>query len=90
MIQIFGMKTSYHVSTATTVGGPGPSITLNFYFPGGFEKVVTDFGVAATSRTLPPANLQQPGTPEQMQALFQRVDMSPVALPDSLRKLKSP
>ena len=58
---------------------------LNFYFPGGFEKVVTEFGVAATSRTLPPADLQQPGTPEQMQALFQRVGMRPVALPDSLR-----
>ncbi len=43
---------------------------LNFYFPGGFEKVVTEFGVAANSRTLPPADLQQPGTPEQMQALF--------------------
>ena len=44
---------------------------LNFYFPGGFEKIVTEFGVAATSRTLPPADLQQRGTPEQMQALFQ-------------------
>ena len=62
---------------------------LNFYFPGGFEKVVTEFGVSATSRTLPPPDLQQPGTPEQMQALFQRVGMSTVALPDSLRAPRS-
>jgi hypothetical protein len=61
MIQIFGMKTSYHVSTATTVGSPGPSITLNFYLPGGFEKVVTEFGVAVTSRTLPPQTCSNQG-----------------------------
>lgn len=62
---------------------------LNFYFPGGFEKVIKEFGVAGISRTLPPADLQQAGTSEQMQALFQRVGMSPVALPDSLRERRS-
>jgi hypothetical protein len=30
---------------------------LNFYLPGGFEKVITEFGVPATSRTLPTADL---------------------------------
>ena len=62
---------------------------LNSYFPGGFEKVFTEFGVPAASRKFPPADLQQPGTPEQMQALFQRIGMSPVALPDSLREPRS-
>jgi quercetin dioxygenase-like cupin family protein len=59
---------------------------LNFYFPGGFERVITEFGVPATSRTLPPADLRDPGTPEQMQALFQRVGMGTVAIPDVLRQ----
>ncbi len=59
---------------------------LNFYLPGGFEKLVTEVGVPATSRTLPPADLPPQGTPEQMQALFQRVGTSPVALPDFLRE----
>jgi quercetin dioxygenase-like cupin family protein len=58
---------------------------LNFYFPGGFEKVITEFGVPTESRTLPPADLKESGTPEQMRALFQRIGMSPVALPDVLR-----
>jgi hypothetical protein len=30
---------------------------LNFYLPGSFEKVITEFGVPATSRTLPTADL---------------------------------
>lgn len=59
---------------------------LNYYLPGGFEKVITEFGVPAKSRALPPADLKQSGTPEQMQALFQRIGMNPVALPDVLRK----
>jgi quercetin dioxygenase-like cupin family protein len=59
---------------------------LNFYFPGGFEKVITEFGVPAKSRTLPPADVKGSGTPEQVKALFQRIGMSPVALPDVLRK----
>ena len=58
---------------------------LNFYLPGGFEGVITDLGVPADSRVLPPADLKQRGTAEQMKALFQRVGMNAVALPDSLR-----
>ena len=34
---------------------------LNFYFPGGFERVITEFGVPAKTRTLPPNDLQYPG-----------------------------
>ena len=59
---------------------------LNFYLPGGFEKVITEFGVSTKSRRLPPADLKGSGTPEQIKALFQRIGMSPVALPDVLRK----
>ncbi len=58
---------------------------LNFYFPGGFERVITETGVPATSRTLPPHDLEQPGSPERMAALFQRVGMGTLALPDVLR-----
>ena len=58
---------------------------LNFYLPGGFERVITEFGVPAKFRGFPPKNLKQPGTAEQMEALFQRVGMNAVALPDSLR-----
>ena len=58
---------------------------LNFYLPGGFEKVLTELGVPATSHTLPPADTQQRGTPEQAEALFQKVGTSSVAFPDSLR-----
>jgi hypothetical protein len=59
---------------------------LNFYFPGGFEKVITDFAVPAESRTLPPADVKDTATPAQMKALFQRVGMHTVALPDVLHK----
>jgi quercetin dioxygenase-like cupin family protein len=62
---------------------------LNFYFPGGFEKVITEFGVPATSRTLPPKDLTERGKPEQMAALSKRVGMGVVALPDSLRPASS-
>ncbi len=58
---------------------------LNFYLPGGFERVITEFGIPAKARSLPPRDLAQTGSPEQMRALFQRVGMTPVALPDSLR-----
>jgi quercetin dioxygenase-like cupin family protein len=59
---------------------------LNFYLPGGFERSITEFGTPASSRTLPPSGLVTPGTPEQLKALFQRIGMTPVALPDSLRE----
>jgi quercetin dioxygenase-like cupin family protein len=61
---------------------------LNFYLPGGFEKVTAEFGVPAKSRTLPPPNLKAPGTPEQMRTLFKRVGMVPLALPDVLRETR--
>ncbi len=61
---------------------------LNFYFPGGFEKVITEFGVPATSRTLPPSDVKESASPAQMQALFQRVGMSTLALPDVLREAR--
>jgi quercetin dioxygenase-like cupin family protein len=59
---------------------------LNFYLPGGFERVITDFGTPAKARLIPPAGLKSNGTPEQMKVLFQRVGMHTVALPDSLRE----
>jgi quercetin dioxygenase-like cupin family protein len=59
---------------------------LNFYLPGGFERSITEFGTPASSRTLPPSGLVTPGTPEQLKALFKRIGMTPVALPDSLRE----
>ena len=62
---------------------------LNFYLPGGFERVITELGVLAESRVIPPSSLKQQGTPEQMKALFQKVGMSTVALPDSLRDGRS-
>ena len=58
---------------------------LNWYLPGGFERAITEFAVPATSRTLPPAHIDTRGTPEQMSALFQRIGMTPVAVPDFLR-----
>jgi quercetin dioxygenase-like cupin family protein len=61
---------------------------LNFYFPGGFESVITKFGVPAESRTLPPPDLKTPGTPEHMRALFERIGMIPLALPDVLRETR--
>ena len=61
---------------------------LNFYFPGGFEKIITQFGIPATSLTLPPAGLPVLETPDQMKALLQRIGMTMVALPDVLRNAK--
>ena len=62
---------------------------LNFYLPGGFETVITEFGVPAESRVVPPSGLKQRGTAEQMKALFQRVGMNTLAVPDSLRDGRS-
>ena len=47
--------------------------------------MITEFGLPAKSRVIPPPDLKSPGTPEQMRAVFQRVGMNTVALPDSLR-----
>jgi quercetin dioxygenase-like cupin family protein len=61
---------------------------LNFHFPGGFERVLAATGVPAAQRTPPIADFKyaNTSTPEQMKALFERVGMSPVALPDVLRE----
>lgn len=59
---------------------------LNFYLPGSFERIITEFAIPAKSREIPPPDLAYPGTPEQREALFQRVGMKTVALPDSLRE----
>ena len=61
---------------------------MNFYLPGGFEKVIMEFGVPAKSRTLPPPNLKAPGTPEQMTALLNAWEWVPVAPPDVLRETR--
>jgi mannose-6-phosphate isomerase-like protein (cupin superfamily) len=61
---------------------------LNFYFPGGFETLITESGVPATSRTLPPPGVKGPETPEQMKAISQRIGLNMIALPDVLRKAK--
>ena len=58
---------------------------LNWYLPGGFERTLTEFATPATLRTLPPVHMEDRGTPEQLSALFQRIGMTPVALPDFLR-----
>lgn len=58
---------------------------LNFYLPGGFERVITESALPADARTLPPPEIRESATPEKMQALFRRVGMSTVALPDVLR-----
>ena len=44
-----------------------------------------ELGVPAESRIIPPSSLKQQSIPEQMKALFQRVGMNTVALPDTLR-----
>ena len=59
---------------------------LNFYLPGGFEHVITEIGVPAEARTLPPAGIKTRGTPEKMKALFKRLGMTPVTQLDSLRQ----
>jgi quercetin dioxygenase-like cupin family protein len=59
---------------------------LNFYLPGGFERAITEFGVPAETRTLPSADVDGCATPEQRKALFQRIGMNVIALPDILRE----
>lgn len=59
---------------------------LNFYFPGGFETLITETAVPATSRTMPPVGLKAPERPELMKAISQRIGLKMVALPDVLRK----
>ncbi len=61
---------------------------LNWYLPGGFERTITDFAVPAESRTLPSGHVGMRGTPEQLQALFKRVGMTSLAVPDFLRDEK--
>ena len=68
---------------------PREARLLNFYLPGGFEKVITEFGVPSESHVIPRPGLTQGGTPQQMNALFQKVGMNTVALPDSLRDERS-
>lgn len=59
---------------------------LNFYLPGGFERVITEFGVPATSRTLPPKELpvRTEDTPK-IKALLEQIGTHEVAVPDFLR-----
>ena len=52
---------------------------LNFYLPGGFERVITETGVPAQARTLPPAGIEERGTPERTKELFRSVGMMSVA-----------
>jgi hypothetical protein len=59
---------------------------LNFYFPGGFESLITKSGVPAKSRTLPQPDLKSLATSEQTSALLVRIGMVPLALPDVLRE----
>lgn len=59
---------------------------LNFYLPGGFERLITEFGTVAKTHTVPPAGIEERATPEQMKAMFKRIGMHTIALPDSLRE----
>jgi Cupin domain len=52
---------------------------LNFYLPGGFEQVITETGVPAEARSLPPAGIKTRGSPARMNELFKRVGMTRVA-----------
>lgn len=58
---------------------------LNFYLPGGFERVITELGQPAATRTLPPKDLPQDASEAKMNALFAQVGMHTVAVPDFLR-----
>jgi len=59
---------------------------LNFYLPGGFERTIAEFAAPAESHTLPPAGVASLASSEQQQALFKRIGMTGLALPDSLRQ----
>jgi quercetin dioxygenase-like cupin family protein len=56
---------------------------LNFYLPGGFERVITESGLPAEARILPPPGIKTRGSPEGLEALLKRVGMTPVAQLDS-------
>jgi hypothetical protein len=53
------LRIEYLIDFTSTMGRAVSDKTrlLNFYLPGSFEKVITEFGVPATSRTLPTADL---------------------------------
>ena len=52
---------------------------LNFYLPGGFENLITETGVPAEARSLPPAGIKTRGSPARIKELFKRVGMTRVA-----------
>ncbi|BAY48944.1 cupin 2 domain-containing protein [Scytonema sp. HK-05] len=58
---------------------------LNFYEPAGFEQVVMELGVPATTRTLPPLNLPEMNS-HKVQELFKKYGMKTVDAPDILRE----
>lgn len=62
---------------------------FNWYLPGGFEKAITDLGEPARTRSLPPATVKGNRTPEQQKALFSRIGMTTIAMPDTLRESNS-
>ncbi len=62
---------------------------LNFYTPAGFEQLITQTARPAAARTLPPTDLSADGDREKMEALFARIGMHTVAIPDFLREGKS-
>lgn len=58
---------------------------LNFYAPAGFEQMISELGLKATTRTLPPAGLLEQADAEKRTALFEKVGMHQIAVPDVLR-----
>jgi len=58
---------------------------LNFYTPAGFERTITEFGQPTDERTLPPKGMPQSSDADKMKALFEKVGMHIVAVPDFLR-----
>lgn len=59
---------------------------MNWYLPGGFEKAITEFGEPARARSLPTTTVKSSRTPEQQKALFDRIGMTAIAMPDTLRE----
>jgi quercetin dioxygenase-like cupin family protein len=60
---------------------------LNLYEPAGFEQVVIELAVPATTHTLPPLNLNLPEPdPDKVKELFKRYGMKTVDTPDILRE----
>lgn len=58
---------------------------LNFYAPAGYEQVIGEVGLPATTRILPPAGLSGRADAEKIAALLERVGMHQIAVPDVLR-----